>query len=267
MLETKMQTKAKFEKDFRSYIDQFEKSVSTDEGEWIVKGFIDVAKNVYTISLDTKVISKILELLLIPEFVRFSKDFGYKLVLTKEQNFYPDITLISDQGEKIAIDIKTTYRVNDLIVNGMTLGAFTGYFRDRTSKKNIMFPYNEYVAHYVFGAIYTRVLFEEEDNMELKKYSIDNLKEIASVIKDFKFFLQEKYKIATSQPGSGNTKNIGSVKSIKQILSGTGPFAELGVDTFDDYWMYFLTADMARKVDLKVSPYRNLKEYLDYKNK
>jgi hypothetical protein len=35
--------------------------VSTEDGQWTVKGFIDVYKNVYTISSDTKVVSKILE--------------------------------------------------------------------------------------------------------------------------------------------------------------------------------------------------------------
>jgi len=50
------------------------------------------------------------------------------------------------------------------------------------------------------------------------------------------------------------------------ILShGKGPFAELGEDIFDDYWMYYLTRDMAKAVDLKGAPYKNLKEYKEYK--
>ena len=50
---------------------------------------------------------------------------------------YPDITLVDENGHKYAIDIKSTYRKDDKNVNGMTLGAFTGYFRDRKSSKNI----------------------------------------------------------------------------------------------------------------------------------
>jgi len=37
----------------------FAQTVSTNEGEWIIKGFIDIHKKVYTISIDTKIISKI----------------------------------------------------------------------------------------------------------------------------------------------------------------------------------------------------------------
>jgi DNA modification methylase len=35
--------------------------LETTNNEWIVKGFIDVNKNVYTITNDTKVVSKIIE--------------------------------------------------------------------------------------------------------------------------------------------------------------------------------------------------------------
>lgn len=65
--------------------------------------------------------------------------------------------------------------------------------------------------------------------------------------------------------GSGNTKNIGSVVKIDELINGDGPFTKLGEEIFDDYWMYYLTRDMARNVDLKGAPYKNLKEYLQYK--
>lgn len=39
----------------KSYKDYLE----TDSQDWIVKGFIDIDKNVYTITNDTKVVSKI----------------------------------------------------------------------------------------------------------------------------------------------------------------------------------------------------------------
>ena len=42
--------------------------LETKSHDWIVKGFIDVDKNVYTISNDTKVVSKIIEILLITIF-------------------------------------------------------------------------------------------------------------------------------------------------------------------------------------------------------
>ncbi|MEG0468074.1 MAG: type II restriction endonuclease, partial [Mucinivorans sp.] len=125
----------------------FANSVSTSNGDWVVKGFIDVAKNIYTISTDTKVMSKIMELLIFPAIAQFAQRNSMKMILSQEQNFYPDLTLIDSEGYKFAVDIKSTYRKNADTVNGMTLGAFTGYFRDRKSSKNISFPYNDYQAH------------------------------------------------------------------------------------------------------------------------
>lgn len=43
----------------RDAVTDFNKTISTNDGDWVVKGFIDVYKNIYTISNDTKVISKI----------------------------------------------------------------------------------------------------------------------------------------------------------------------------------------------------------------
>jgi hypothetical protein len=49
-------------------------------------------------------------------------------------------------------------------------------------------------------------------------------------------------------------------------LNGDGPFAQLGEEVYDDYWMYYLTKDMATA--LKVPrPYTNLKSYLEYKSR
>ncbi|MEK7314389.1 MAG: type II restriction endonuclease [Deltaproteobacteria bacterium] len=258
----KQKLKSKFKSRLLDHVEAFNSSVSTEDGDWVVKGFIDIAKNIYTISVDTKVISKIMELLLFPKICRFAVDNGYKIVLCKEQNFYPDITFIDKKGNKFAVDMKTTYRKNGKDVNGMTLGAFTGYFRDRKSKKNITIPYDEYTGHFVLGVIYSRT---DKNLDERKMHKLSDLHNITSVIRDFTFFVQEKYQIAADRPGSGNTKNIGSVTRIDALTQGNGPFAELGEDVFDDYWMYYLTKDMARAVDLKGSPYRNLKEYKEYK--
>lgn len=258
----KRKCKDKFRNELLTYVDQFNAAVSTKKGDWIVKGFIDIAKNIYTISADTKVVSKIMELLLFPKICEFAEKNQYKMVLSKEQNFYPDISFIDKDNNKFALDIKSTYRKNSKEVNGMTLGAFTGYFRDRKSSKNITFPYGEYTGHFVLGVIYSRVELQLD---ERKIYHLDELQNITSVVKDFVFFVQEKYKAATDRPGSGNTKNIGSVIRINELVNGKGRFAELGEEVFDDYWMFYLTKDMAKAVDLKNAPYRNLKEYFEYK--
>ena len=62
----------------QSETETFAKAVATDEGQWIIKGFIDVYKNIYTISIDTKIVSKVLELLLFPMFVKFGKKIQFE---------------------------------------------------------------------------------------------------------------------------------------------------------------------------------------------
>jgi hypothetical protein len=258
----KLELKDKFQKELLIHADSFNTAISTDQGDWVVKGFIDIAKNIYTISIDTKVVSKIMELLLFPRICQFAQDHDYKMILCKEQNFYPDITFIDGENNLYAVDLKSTYRKSTKEVNGMTLGAFTGYFRDRKSTKNISYAYEKYTGHFVLGVIYSRT----EGNIDEKKvYQLHELQNITSVICDFRFFVQEKYRIAVDRPGSGNTKNIGSVMKIDDLVKGKGPFAELGEEIFDDYWMYYLTKDMAKAIDLKNAPYRNLKEYKEYK--
>ena len=235
----------------------------TPSGDWSVKGFIDVAKNIYTISVDTKVVSKIIELMMFPVLQKFAKESGFEMHFCTEQNHYPDVTFITKNKQKIALDLKSTYRKNHDAVSGFTLGAFTGYFRFRDSNKNITFPYKEYSKHYILGIIYTK---QEELIDENKVYSIDDLEEILSVVKDFDFIVQEKYKIAKDRPGSGNTKNIGSCVKISELKKGAGPFSKVGVKIFDDFWMNYMTAEMARNAKLRKSPYTNLREYLKCRN-
>ena len=45
----------KFLEIIKSELKLFSKAVSTNEGEWIIKGFIDVYKNIYTISIPKSV--------------------------------------------------------------------------------------------------------------------------------------------------------------------------------------------------------------------
>jgi hypothetical protein len=246
-----------FRKGLTELFDEFRQALATDKGDWTVKGFIDVYRNIYTISIDTKVVSKIVELMLFPLVAQFATRHRLKMVLSEHQNHYPDISLVARDGTKIALDLKSTYRIDANTANGFTLGAFTGYFRQRKLAKNITFPYREYAAHFVLGTIYSR---NERAGDERRVYRLKDLPDIVSVTRDFVFLLQEKWRIATDRPGSGNTKNIGSVRDIKALVEGKGPFAALGQKVFDDYWMNYLTEDMARAIDSPV-PYHNLKEY------
>jgi len=242
----------------------FAKAVATNEGDWIIKGFIDVYQRIYSISIDTKIVSKVLELLLFPMFEQFALAHGLKLELCQHQNFYPDLTFTHPaSGSRFAVDIKSTYRESPTQVNGMTLGAFTGYFRNRESNKNTLYPYGQYAAHLVLGVIYTKC---DEVADERKQFTLSDLSLIPSVIKDFQIFAQPKFRIASARPGSGNTKNIGSVIVIDDLTNGTGPFSLLGEEVYDDYWMYYLTKDMAKKLDV-IRPYMNLKTYSEYKQR
>lgn len=240
-----------FEKQLKSFVESLNDYVATKDGQWTIKGFIDVFKSVYTISSDTKIISKILEIHIFPKILRFAEKEGYKLVLAQHQNYYPDISFVSASDDKIkfAVDFKTTYRLeNPEYCNGFTLGSHGEYFINRTSRKNIQFPYSEYLGHFCLGIIYTRG--ENTTIDETKSYKIDQLQSITSVIKDIKFFVTEKWKIASDKSGSGNTANIGSINCISDIIEGNGMFSKLGEKWFDDYWMNYgkiTTTDKAGK--------------------
>jgi hypothetical protein len=248
------------------YFDELRERVSTETGDWTVKGFIDIYQRIYTISLDTKVLSKVLELLMFPVIAKFAEERGYELVLARQQNQYPDVSLISSDGIHYALDIKTTYRTGTdregrVKVSGMTLGTFGGYFRARESATISTFPYNKYAKHYVLGVVYTQVQGVDERRV----YEINQLAEIPSVAKEFEFFLQEKYRIAADRAGSGNTQNIGSTVFLDRLMNGTGVFADLGVEVFDDYWINYRTKAMARAEGFPQQPYRNLIEYKRFK--
>jgi hypothetical protein len=245
-------------------VEGYNKIIATDKGDWIVKGFIDIYRNIYTISIDTKVVSKVIELLLIPAFEIFAKKNDLILELSPQQNFYPDLTFVSEKtGQRFAVDIKSTFKDEGNKIKSMTLGAFTGYFRNRESTKNTLYPYGSYSAHLVLGVIYSQ---NETTQNEKVIYSLDELEKIESVIKDFKFFVQPKYKIASARPGSGNTKNIGSINNTDKLINGEGVFSTLGEEVYDDYWMYYLTNDMAKALEIP-RPYTNLKSYLEYKER
>lgn len=213
--------------------------VSDNLGNWKVKGFIDIDKSIYTISSDTKIISKILEIQLFPKFKEFARKYGYEIILAKEQNYYPDMSFVSKTNPKIkfAVDIKTTYRLDDYsgFCNGFTLGSHGEYFRNRTSSKNIQFPYAEYSAHICLGILYKRAISKDIDETEI--FKLTNLDKISSVIKDLVFFAEEKWKISSDKGGSYNTANIGSIQFIDDIIKGNGVFINLGEKIFDEYWI------------------------------
>lgn len=231
------QEKISFLTQLKAFSESLSRSITLDN-EWTIRGFIDVFKNVYSFPHDTKVLSKILELHLLPNLLHFAAESNYKIELPKHQNWYPDLTFIhTDNHEiKFAVDIKTTYRDNNQVdyCNGFTLGSHGEYFVNRKSTKNIQYPYDSYLGHFCLGVIYSRPSLE--NNCELSIFSVDEVALIPSVIRDLTFFAEEKWRIASDKAGSGNTANIGSIKHIKDIVTGNGVFARAGEKLFDDYW-------------------------------
>ena len=301
-----LKDKNKYKSDFKNELDKFadklEKYVSTDNGDWSIKGFIDVYKNIYTISSDTKIVSKILETHIFPQVLQFAESIGYKIILAEKQNWYPDLTFVNKKNEevKFAVDIKTTFRRNDGATlrktAGFTLGSHGGYFKERDKDKNIQFPYNQYTGHFCLGVIYTRTdisddfaeteIFQVQELQaggepqehdtpnkraanrkigEREVTTVKNLKSITSVIKDFDFFASEKWKIASDKQGSGNTANIGSIVDIIDLKSGNGIFSQLGEEWFDEYWINHGSATMLK--DGKTSKITTLKDFLEFKGR
>ena len=260
-----LQIKQEFFDALTRFVSSLDEHVSTDDGQWSIKGFIDVCRNIYTISSDTKIISKILEIHLFPRILSFAEEIGYRVVLAEHQNYYPDISFVHGNSEhiKFAVDFKTTYRLPDYpeFCNGFTLGSHGEYFVNRSSSKNIQFPYSRYQGHFCLGIIYSR---HREEVDETRTYRFEELHSISSVIKDFKFFFTEKWRIASDKSGSGNTANIGSINRIADITSGRGVFSDLGEEWFDDYWMNYgkitITEDSG-----KTKQIRNLKDFVVFR--
>jgi hypothetical protein len=233
--------KQAFFDDLTAFVKDLADRVCTPDGQWAVKGFIDINRNVYSISSDTKITSKILEIHIFPMLLKFAADHGFNLILAEHQNHYPDMSFVSssDPSIKFAVDLKTTYRKPDkpYLCKGFTLGSHGEYFRNRTSTKNIRFPYAEYDGHFCLGVIYDRAHAATID--ETKMVAVDEISGLASVMSNMQFFVAEKWRLASDRRGSGNTANIGSIELIEDVITGRGMFSNLGEDWFDEFWINY----------------------------
>jgi hypothetical protein len=266
--QTRGRVKAEFKQALIEFVESFKDHISTPDDQWTLKGFIDVYRNIYTISADTKIVFKILEIHLFPKLLEFASEYNYRIVLAEQQNYYPDFSFVDaeDESIKFALDLKTTYRLpdNPEFCNGFTLGSHGQYFINRKSSKNIQFPYGEYLGHFCLGVIYSRTGSDQLD--ETRTYRSDELKSITSVIGGFEFFVHEKWEIDSDYQGSSNTANIGSITKISDILEGNGVFKKLGEKWFDEYWINHGKIQIT-KPGGKVKKITSLKEYLMYRGK
>ncbi len=221
-------------------------------------GLLSHRRQVFCLTTDTKVLSTVFELVASQAVYEIAEHYGLE-VYPATQTYYPDFTLAEDEADpdKIAIDCKTTYRRprgvrGDRQMFRYTLGSYTSYLRDGV--KNITYPYDAYSVHWIIGFLYTRT--EEGVTRGVKRLQDANY--IVPPYTDVEWFLQEKYKIAGTTPGSGNTANIGSIRGrddVEPFRRGEGPFAGLphGKQVFRDYWANF---------DPSGGGYRTLEEYV-----
>ena len=228
-----------------NFKEEFEKAIKElypDGPQWDLVGVITKGAKVYTLSYDSKILSGIFEILTEPIVQRVADNnslFLHKGV----QNQYPEFTLYdrADSVEKIAVDIKSTYRQRNVVgeINkpfAFTLGSYRSYLQDPKGAKGILFPYSHYKAHWIVGFIYDR-------NPGCRNVEIRNIIEASTLeapYTNLDFFVQEKHRIAGKLPGSGNTTNIGSIKSkdILSFINGDGPFTTK--EEFEHFWKKFV---------------------------
>ena len=211
--------------DFRSSFEEL-----TNDFDWEVEGFLDKKNRVHPIDLDTKVISTVFERFASPVIRSIAIPLDYE-VETANQTTYPDFTLSGPNNHRIGLDIKTTYVRNSML---FTLGGYNSFLRNNT--KNILYPYNTYSEHWILAFIYEQLPpFAEYD---LKNFPARG--EVPCPYKVKAVFIRHKHEITGLRAGSGNTKNIGSVKfnSPNDFSEVQGPFCffENPKEACDHYW-------------------------------
>ena len=172
----------------------------------------------YKLGNDSKIISKIYEVIIIEKLKKLLDDNCFKYIENDIQNKYPDFIIISQiQEEKYyAVDIKSTYLKTSSEINGFTLGTYKGYLKDRESLKSIVKPYKNFTKHFCICVIYTRT-----DT----KIPVNNI------------IIREKWEIARNGCGSGNTCNIGSIKLLSDLLDNNPYFSS--EDEFNTFWLSY----------------------------
>ena len=168
----------------------------------------------YPIGHDSKLVSKLFEIVVAKEMERSLPAHGYQCLSNSIQNAYPDIPVKDiTTGETHAVDVKTSYLTRPGVINGFTLGTYAGYFRNPSSTRCTYIPYGQYKSHLCVCLIYKR--------------GDQGVEHIHTVVK-------EKWELASRSRGSGNTKNIGSLKNVEAIQCGPSCFHN--EEEFHSFW-------------------------------
>lgn len=231
-----------------------ERELSELTGYYDVCGIIDRQNRVYPLGSDTKVLSTIFELITRPIIYRLAKTLSLNVFEPIAQNHYPDFTLLKNEADpnKIAIDVKTTYRNK----NGKfcyTLGGYTSFIRPGNESKNIAFPFGDYQSHWIIGFVYDRIAPKKAAASHI--FTGDELAEIPLPFENVDYFMQEKWKISSDRAGSGNTTNIGSIMgNIQDFDKGRGVFKD--EEEFLEYWRGYRRTKAERD-----GVYKNIQEF------
>lgn len=224
-----------------------------------VCGFVDKTGIVYPLGADTKVLSTVFELVCRPAVFETARRLGKKVVEPSVQNHYPDYTLLVSEtdNKKIAIDIKTTYRVKNTDKFHYTLGGYTSFIRKGNEKKNIVYSFDDYAEHWVIGFVYNRISAKKAAAEHSFTYSeIDN---IPLPFDNVEVFVQEKWKISSDKAGSGNTTNIGSINGhLKDFEDGLPLFES--EQEFLEYWSNYGRTANDRGDFKNISEFRAFKQ-------
>lgn len=234
--------------DFRAELIQ---RIDAERCDFDVRGLLGSDEMLYPLGPDTKVLSTVFEILTRPILVELARSNGLSIE-EAPQTVYPDFTLLTSKGDrnKIAVDVKTTYRRPKILY---TLGSYTSFLRNNT--KNILYPYDEYSEHWIVGFVYDR-----QDAFSTESCSLEKRRQVRPPYRNVDWFVQKKYKISGESPGSGNTANIGSIRTtaVSDFRDGVGPFSKLGEKLFREYWAsYGRTA--------KEREYTNVSEFLEWR--
>lgn len=230
---------------------------------WELLGFVNKNGDVFPFGSDSKIIGRLFEVIVYPYLLQVADELGYELHESKQQTVYPDFYFLKPDGKRIALDVKTTYRQfnkkDEIKDFNFTAGSFTSFMRNGT--KNIDGNYTDYEKHYILGFLYSR---NSNATIESINLQTEELSSITPAYKEVEYFIQEKYKVAGTSKGSGNTDNIGTFKSklIKDFQDGNGPFSILGDDLFHIYWKNFPKYKDSKET--KESLYNNLETFKEW---
>lgn len=238
---------------------KLEAKLNEADNDFSICGLVNKNGEVYPLGTDTKVLSTLFELFVRPIILELAKENNLIVEEPLAQNHYPDFTLTDPKKaspNRIAIDVKTTYINKTGEKFGYTLGGYTSFIRNPT--KNIVHNFNEYESHWVIGFVYTRVATRKSASAEI--FSMDDIEKIPLAYKDVEWFVAEKWQIAGSSAGSGNTTNIGSISSDISGFKKPNPIFS-NEEEFLDYWRNYETTAEKRK-----NTFHNLSTYKNWKN-